>query len=208
MEGFIDRVIDICSVEDLINGYVYDKEKESYTCVFCGEIFREGYIYQYGNKLCNAKKMVELHILEKHESSFEFLLNLDKKHTNLTDRQREIHNIIYNETDNRIIAEKMETTPATVRSYKFKMRERLRQAKVYMAIFSLIEEENEKDIEKLDDENIRDIAVYERLKKAENEDENLGKENQIDEIISENLEEIDIKNINLLIDKDGPSIKK
>lgn len=205
MEGFIDKVIEICTVEDLINGYVYDEDYKSYTCIFCGEIFEEGIIYQYEEKLCTAMKMVEMHILEKHESSFDFLLNMDKKYTNLTDRQKEIHEIIYNETDNRLIAEKMETTPATVRSYKFKMREKLRQAKVYMALVSLIEETN-KNSKKQENQNVRDIAIYEKIKNIENNKEELENDIDIEEIINKNHKGVDLNNMNLFINKGGPSI--
>lgn len=188
---------------NLIDGYVYDEKYKSYTCIFCGEIFNEGFIYNNNENLFSASKMMEIHIKEEHDGAFDFLLGLDRKHNNLTERQREIHGIIYNETDNGIIAKKMETTPATVRSYKFKMRERLRQAKVYMALYSLIEKENEKN-EQLDSENIRDIAIYERLKEANKDQENL----EIEDIVKKEFSEVDFKNMNLLINKNGPSIKK
>ena len=39
MENFIGKVIDICTVDDLMKGYVYDESHRVYTCLLCGEIF-------------------------------------------------------------------------------------------------------------------------------------------------------------------------
>lgn len=150
MQDFINQVVDISSIEDLVRGYVLDEKSRVYTCLFCGEMFEMDLIYRSydGANLVNAKRAIEEHIGLDHGGSFNFLINLDKSLTGLTDRQTEIFKILHQEEDNRIISEKMNTTPATVRSYKYKKRERMRQSKVFLAISQLIDRSNnEKDLE-------------------------------------------------------------
>ncbi len=145
MKEFLEENIDSYSIKDLINGYVYIEKERKYICLFCGEIFDEDFIYRskFSNNLINGRRAVKEHIELKHGGSFNFLINLDKSLTGLTDRQREIFKLLFKEEDNRVISEKMNTTPATIRSYKYKKKERIRQSKVFLAIAALIDMSNE-----------------------------------------------------------------
>lgn len=160
MHNFIEEVVDISSINDLMKGYVLDEKNRVYTCLFCGEMFHMDLIYKSmdGANLINGRRGVEEHILREHGGSFKFLINLDKSLTGLTDRQKEIFEILFAEKDNRIISEKMNTTPATVRSYKYKKRERTRQSKVFLAISYLINE-SYNDSKKLEPEEITSRAI-------------------------------------------------
>ena len=206
MEDFIGKVIDICTVDDLMKGYVYDESHRVYTCLFCGEIFEEDLVYKCDEQLCTAKKAVEMHILQEHGSPFDFLIGLDKKYTGLTDRQKEIFEIFFNESDNKLIAEKMETTPATVRSYKFKMRENLRRSKVYLALFYLIEQKNNED-KNLNVGNIWEVAIYEILKNIEKKIDEIGNDNEAEELLNEKFKGTDLNFMNLFVSKKGLDMK-
>ena len=206
MENFIEKVIDICTVDDLMKGYVYDESHRVYTCLFCGEIFEEDLVYKCEEQLCTAKKAVEMHIIKEHGSPFDFLIGLDKKYTGLTDRQKEILEIIFSESDNKLVAEKMETTPATVRSYKFKMRENLRQSKVYLALFYLIEQKNNED-KNMSAGNIWEAAIYEKLKSIEKKIDEIGNDNEAEKLLNEKLKGADLNFMNLLVGKKGLDMK-
>ncbi|MBU5294281.1 LuxR C-terminal-related transcriptional regulator [Anaerosalibacter bizertensis] len=203
MEGFFEKIIDMCTVEDLMRGYIYDEAHRIYICLYCGDTYDEDLIYNHDDKLCSARRAVEIHISEAHKSSFDFLVGLEKKYTGLTDRQVEIFNILYNENDNGIIAEKMETTPATVRSYKFKMREKLRQAKIYSALFYLINEQNTKNLSM---EGKRGTAIYEELQSLK-EDIDEEEDNKEEELLSDKLKDVDLNTMNLLVGKIRPEVK-
>lgn len=205
MDDFIKKVIEICTVEDLMKGYVYDDCHRVYTCIFCGEIYEEDLIYKYNEQLCTAKKAVEAHILEEHQSPFDFLLSLGKRHTGLTERQEEIFKILYDERDNQVIAEQMETTPATVRSYRFKIREKLRQAKVYMAITYLIEQENYN--ENLYSKNVSDVAFNEKQKSIQENTNEIKSDNDLEELLNEKIKGTDLNVMNLFVDKKGPDME-
>lgn len=206
MENFIMEVIDMCTVEDLMNGYVYDEKNRVFTCVFCGDIYDEDLIYKCEGQLCTARKAIEIHILREHESAFDFLIGLGKKHTGLSDRQKEIFEIIYHESDNQVIAEKMGTTSATVRSYKFKMREKLRQAKIYLAISHLLELESTND-RSMSVDNIRDVAVYDKLKRIEKAINETDQDNNVEDMLQKKFGGIDLNFMNKFIGTRKPGMK-
>ena len=86
MSGISEKFWD-ASIEELKKGYVFDGEKE-YICLACGETFIKGVIYQDNQVLYEAEKFVRLHIQNEHTSMFDYLLNMDKKFTGLTDLQK------------------------------------------------------------------------------------------------------------------------
>lgn len=206
MSDFIIQVIDMCTIEDLMNGYIYDDNHRVFTCLFCGEIYEEDLIYKCEGQLCNARKAIEIHILKEHNSSFDFLLGLGKKYTGLSDRQKEIFEIFHNEKDNQFIAEKMGTTPATVRSYKFKMKEKLRQAKIYLAISNLIELENSND-KTMEVDSIGDIAIYEKLKRIEKAIKEIDKDNEVEELINKKFGGLNLNFMNKFTGSRRPDMK-
>lgn len=179
MSDFFIKIIDICSIDDIMNGYVYDESKRVYTCIFCGEIYEKDFIYECEGRLCTARKAVELHITAAHESPFNFMMELDKKHIGLTDRQKEIYEILHMHKENHAAAEKLGTTLATVRGYKFKMREKVRQAKIFTAISSIIENEEASE-NSMTGRSPAEAAEYDK-RKIELEDESRVSEAQNEE---------------------------
>ncbi|WZL73214.1 hypothetical protein QBE52_00305 [Clostridiaceae bacterium 35-E11] len=201
MEDFLIEVIDKCSVEDLMRGYVYDINSKAFICLFCGEIYEDGIIYKKEEKMYTAEKATQAHIKEAHNGSFNFLLNLDKKYTGVSERQKEIFKIFYDNSDNQEAAKKLETKPSTIRSYKFKNHEKLRQAKVFLALGSLLEKKNEKkDNVKTE---IADVAAYKKIKKMEKS----LKENEQSSEEDKRFRSLDLNFINPFIKKGNPRIK-
>lgn len=56
----------------------------------CGREFIEGIIYPDGDLLYEAGKAVERHLSREHSSMFDYLLNMGKQYTGLTDLQRDL----------------------------------------------------------------------------------------------------------------------
>ena len=65
------------SIEDLMKGY--QLQHLHYKCIHCEKTFFIHEVYSTDNKLLNAEGMVQLHIVQEHESPFHALLQLDKK---------------------------------------------------------------------------------------------------------------------------------
>ena len=84
-----DRFWD-ASVEELANGYIFDKEREEFVCLLCEGRFENGVIYQQDDVLYEAKKAVAKHIQAAHGSMFEYMLSMDKKYTGLSEHQKEL----------------------------------------------------------------------------------------------------------------------
>jgi len=128
------------SIDEIVKGYIYNKTTEEYTCLICGESFIKGIIYPKDHRFMDAKKTVETHITEKHGSVFDFLINLSKRYTGLTDIQKDILTGLYQGlTDKEIVKKQGGKSPSTIRNHRFKLREKEKQARVYLALMSLLE---------------------------------------------------------------------
>lgn len=127
------------SIDELTNGYIYDPAKETYGCLVCQEVFQKGVIYPVNNALYEAEWAMKHHISEKHHSMLHYLLSLDKKYTGLSDIQKEILTFFYQGLSDKEIAQKVEAgSTSTIRTHRFKMKEKEKQAKVFLAIMDLV----------------------------------------------------------------------
>lgn len=155
-KGLGVRIMDIeelfwnSSLEDIKKGYVYDEFSEAYICLICGETFVKGIVYKENNIFYEAEKWMKSHIIKEHASTFEYFLNMNKKYTGITDHQKKILMYFKNGFNDKEIVEHMGGgSPSTIRNYRFKLKEKEKQAKMFLAIMELLEEqkvigENEK----------------------------------------------------------------
>ena len=146
-----NKKIEDAAIDELINGYVYgylynrglcDKTK-GYICLFCNTGFDEDGIFTAGKLTVNAKKAVRLHIDKEHGHIFSNLLAFDKNKTGLTDTQKEFLECCYSGLNDKEIAEKMNISASTVRYQRFNFREKVKQAKMILALSELLERELE-----------------------------------------------------------------
>ncbi|MDM5154293.1 DUF2087 domain-containing protein [Bacillus sp. DX1.1] len=129
------------SVEELKKGYVFEKDTEEYICLACGEKFVKGVIYQEENVFYEAEKFTQLHIVNEHTSMFEYLLGLDKKLTGLTDLQKKMVQFFHMGLNDKEIVKEMDGgSTSTIRNHRFTLREKMKQAKVFLALMELSEE--------------------------------------------------------------------
>lgn len=128
------------SLEDIKRGYVYNPQNEEYTCLVCGTGFTKGIVYQEDGVFYEAGKYAAVHIAKEHSSMFEYLVNLDKKLTGLTEHQRNLLTYFYNGySDSEIVKELEGGSTSTVRNHRFTLREKEKQAKVFLAIMELLD---------------------------------------------------------------------
>jgi len=129
------------SLDQMKRGYIWDSSAEEYICLICGERFAQGRIYPVGEAWYEAEKAVRIHITREHGSVFRFLVELDKRYTGLTERQKELLTYFYQGVSDKQIATAMENgNTSTVRNQRFSFREKAKQAKVFLAIMELLEE--------------------------------------------------------------------
>lgn len=132
------------SIDELKKGYTFDNKKARYVCLVCGEEFEEGIVYECEDKYVTAEKMIQLHISYLHGGMFEYLLNLNKKYTGLTDNQKEVIRCFYDQLSDREISHRLQLTDSTIRNYRFKFNEREKQAKIFTVIMELLNAKNPK----------------------------------------------------------------
>ncbi len=133
------------SVEEIKKGYIYKDATGEYICLICGRSYVKGIIYPEADILYEAGKYIEVHIQKEHSSTFEFLLNLDKKYTGLTDHQKNLlrfFNKGYSDSD--IVREQESGSTSTIRNHRFTLREKEKQAKVFLAIMELLNKKTPK----------------------------------------------------------------
>lgn len=135
----MDKLLQI-SLEEVKSGYSYNAENSTYTCLTCGKEFEEGEVFSIEGRFYEAAKAVRLHIEKEHDSMLKLLSSVDKKYTGLTENQKELLTMMHDGLTDNEIARKMGVAPATVRHQRFAFREKAKQAKLYLAIFELVEE--------------------------------------------------------------------
>lgn len=133
---------DAATVKELKDGYVL--KEDSYHCLFCAREFSIGNIYSTKSGLVDAKKAARLHVCEEHGSAFQALLAGEKKQTGLSPVQSNLMSLFFQGLPDKEIAEKTNTSPSTVRFQRYSLHEKAKQAKVFLALFELMEEKSKK----------------------------------------------------------------
>lgn len=127
------------SLDAVKNGYTNTPGTNSYTCLICGKEFEVGEMFSYEGRFFEASKAVQYHLIKEHGGMFEVLTSFDKKYTGITENQKELLSMIYDGLSDNEIAAKTGAAPATIRHQRFVFREKAKQAKLYLAIFEIVE---------------------------------------------------------------------
>lgn len=128
-------------LQDVKRGYTFQPETDEYTCLICGQSFENGRIYQHQNRLYQAEKYVALHVTDTHHSVFEYLLQLDRKLTGLTEHQKTLLGLFHAGRSDNDVAKDLGTATSTVRNHRFTLREKQKQAKLFLALMDLLAEQ-------------------------------------------------------------------
>ena len=166
------------SVEDISKGYIYDEVSKNYICLICGKKFARGLIFNEGGVLMDAEMAAEVHIGMAHGSVFEYLLSLDKKYTGLSEVQSKILEYFYSGfSDKDIVKIEGDGSESTIRNHRFKLKEKEKQAKTFLALMKLLSNNqiNDGGNKKLVEIHRRATMVDERYVITEKEKENVLK---------------------------------
>lgn len=142
------------TIEEVKKGYV--ELEESYKCIICEDEFTKGRIYEIDSMLYDSKKATELHILEKHRSTLEYLLQLNPAFIGVSQVQRELLLLIASGLTDKEIAIKLGVAQSTIRNHRYKLREKEKQARLFLAMMELISSNTKKKVNILDKDNLCD----------------------------------------------------
>lgn len=148
METKTNEVFWSATIEEVKNGYVEDEE--NIQCLVCGETFTKGRIYEINSELYEAKKAAQIHIEKKHNSMLEYLLNMNSVFTGITDVQKQLLTMVSEGLADKEIASELGVASSTIRNHRYKLREKEKQAKLFLAVMELLSKDTNKTISKLD----------------------------------------------------------
>ena len=138
------------TIDDLKRGFTFDKKRESYICLVCGKIFHLGHIYQYKGELLDAPTRMSYHVEHVHNGMINFLLSMDKKYTGLSDIQISILNEFNQGKDDSQISKKLNVSKSNIRNHRFRLKEKAKQAKIFLATYELFEENSDSNQKLID----------------------------------------------------------
>lgn len=132
------RIPESATLEQLISGYT--STTKTFECMFCDESFKKGHVYQIGPDWVEAEIAMQSHLKLAHGSTFHALLALGKKGTGLSDTQRTLLGYFFDGLPDREIQPLAGgVSLSTIRNHRFVLREKARQAKVFLALMELLE---------------------------------------------------------------------
>jgi hypothetical protein len=130
------------SIAELKQGYTCEAGEQSaiFSCLVCGEQFEKGIIYKDEERYYEAEKFAALHVERMHGGMFSWLLGLDKKLTGLTDLQKGLLQAFRQSLSDAEAAKELGIgSTSTVRNHRFTLREKVKQAKLFLAVMELAE---------------------------------------------------------------------
>ena len=118
----------------------YRRTDDGLACLFCAQTYRPGHVYPLGDSLVEAELAMQGHVTAGHGSAFAALLALGKKATGLTDVQRDLLRHFHaGLSDRQIQPLAGGVSLSTIRNQRFALREKARQARVFLALMDLLE---------------------------------------------------------------------
>ena len=142
------------TIEEVKRGYT--ENEESFKCILCEEEFIKGRIYEEDSCLYDARKAAEIHIEKRHNTMSEYLLNMNTSLTGISEVQRELLILISEGLSDKEVALKLGVAQSTIRNHRYKLREKEKQARLFLAIMELLSTNTKKKVNKLSKETLCD----------------------------------------------------
>ena len=143
------------TIEEIVLGY--KESKESYYCASCGKEFRKGLIFNIGDKLYDAFGAVNKHHMSEHGLAVDHILDQEASICGISEVQQQILRFMSEGKDDKTIAKIIGIAYSTVRNHRFKLREKEKQAKLFLALMQSLEEKTKKSINQTDSGVIEEV---------------------------------------------------
>lgn len=131
------------SLEEMKRGFV--QEENYYVCLLCGRRIEKGLVYSEGDALYEAEKYMQLHINGEHQSVFEFLINMDKKLTGLSEHQKQLLRLFHQGLSDAQVQEELQIgSRSTIRNHRFVLKEKEKQSRVFLVLMELLKQQKER----------------------------------------------------------------
>lgn len=118
----------------------YREEEEGYFCIICGAYFEKGRIYSLESGMYDAYGAVRRHAAAIHGNMADYILEQETGLTGISEIQRQILKMMSQGKSDKEIGEAAGIAASTVRNHRFKLREREKQAKMFLTLMECLEE--------------------------------------------------------------------
>ena len=135
-----DEVFNSASPEELKQGFRETQTRVQ--CLICGEIYDKGEVFPKDGKYFEARKRMQIHLQEEHGSMLHFLIHSGL--TGISEIQQSVLASMAEGLSDKETADRQKISPSTVRNHRFKLREKERQARAFLAMMDLLKETGEK----------------------------------------------------------------
>ena len=143
------------SIEEITAGHA--EEEETYRCVFCGKSFEKGKIFQEEDGLYDAFGAVRAHVKMAHGTPTNCLLSGNPAGAGISEVQKRLLELLSEGKNDRQIAAEMGITPSTVRNHRFRLREKEKQAKIFLALMHALEQKTKEGIMDTDQGRLEEV---------------------------------------------------
>lgn len=143
------------SIDDIVKGYT--ESEDGYECIVCGRIFERGRIYPENELLYDACGAVRKHVSAEHGNMADYILGQELGLTGLSEVQRQIMQLMSGGKNDKEIASAVGIAQSTVRNHRFKLREKEKQARMFLALTEALEKKTRSRID------ISDKGVIEEI---------------------------------------------
>ncbi len=129
-----------CDFSDFKAGLAKDPDTGEIVCLICGARFCPGRVYPDADGWFDAPAMAARHHQAVHGGMFAQLLGLDRRLSGMTERQLELAALFHSGVPDVEIAKRLGgLSVSTVRNHRFALREKAKQARIFLAIYELAE---------------------------------------------------------------------
>lgn len=128
------------TVKELAEGCA--ETETEFVCPLCGTAYEKGRIYDMEGTLYDAGGARRRHMRVLHGSTADFLLAQSGSLTGLSQVQTELLLLISAGKTDREISAAMGIAPSTVRNHRFKLREKEKQARLFLALMQSLQEKS------------------------------------------------------------------
>lgn len=136
------------SIEEIKTGY--KETSDSFICIICGKEFIKDEVFPIDGRFFHGKKAVELHIEKEHTSMLNYILNMNSSFIGISDVQKNLITHFATKESDKEIAAKLGIAGSTIRNHRYKLREREKQSRIFLAMMELLAENAEKKISVMD----------------------------------------------------------
>ncbi len=136
-----DELFARAGLSELMRGYLWDNETESFACLFCGMKREDGVVVPLEGAFYTAERAMKLHVAGAHGDVAEALIGLGASRTGLSETQAILlSSIARGRSDREIAGDLGGKAVSTVRNHRFHMRRRKNEARLFLAIMELLDE--------------------------------------------------------------------